>query len=159
MRDALSIFDRVVSFCGKNITRQAVSEILNVLDYETYFKITDLIVTNQIPQLLVEFNSILAHGFDGQHFISGLAGHFRDLMVCKNNKTIALMEVGEETQKKYAEQTAKCDFPFLVRALEIASDCDLKYKTSRTPRLLVELALMQLASLTYEGDKKKMMDI
>ena len=159
MRDALSIFDRVVSFCGKNITRQAVSEILNVLDYDTYFKITDLIVTNQIPQLLVEFNSILAHGFDGQHFISGLAGHFRDLMVCKNNKTIALMEVGEETQKKYAEQTAKCDFPFLVRALEIASDCDLKYKTSRTPRLLVELALMQLASLTYEGDKKKMMEI
>ena len=159
MRDALSIFDRVVSFCGKTITRQAVSEILNVLDYDTYFKITDLIVSNNIPQLLVEFNSILAHGFDGQHFIAGLAGHFRDLMVCKNGKTISLMEVGEETQKKYAEQTAKCDFPFLVRALEIASDCDLKYKTSRTPRLLVELALMQLASLTYEGDKKKMMDI
>ena len=81
MRDALSIFDRVVSFCGKTITRQAVSEILNVLDYDTYFKVTDLIVSNNIPQLLIEFNSILAHGFDGQHFIAGLAGHFRDLMV------------------------------------------------------------------------------
>ena len=159
MRDALSIFDRVVSFCGKTITRQAVSEILNVLDYDTYFKVTDLIVSNNIPQLLIEFNSILAHGFDGQHFISGLAGHFRDLMVCKNSQTVSLMEVGEETQKKYIEQTTKCDFPFLVEALRIATQCDLEYKTSRTPRLLVELALMQLASLTYQGDKKKMMDI
>ena len=159
MRDALSIFDRVVSFCGKTITRQAVSEILNVLDYDTYFKVTDLIVSNNIPQLLIEFNSILAHGFDGQHFIAGLAGHFRDLMVCKNSQTVSLMEVGEETQKKYIEQTTKCDFPFLVEALRIATQCDLEYKTSRTPRLLVELALMQLASLTYQGDKKKMMDI
>ena len=145
MRDALSIFDRVVSFCGKTITRQAVSEILNVLDYDTYFKVTDLIVSNNIPQLLIEFNSILAHGFDGQHFIAGLAGHFRDLMVCKNSQTVSLMEVGEETQKKYIEQTNKCDFPFLVEALRIATQCDLEYKTSRTPRLLVELALMQLA--------------
>ena len=159
MRDALSIFDRVVSFCGKTITRQAVSEILNVLDYDTYFKITDLILQNNIPQLLVEFNGILAHGFDGQHFIAGLAGHFRDLMVCKNSKTIALMEVGEETKRKYATQSEQCDFPFLIKALEITTKCDLEYKTSRTPRLLVELTLMQLASLTFEGDKKKMMDI
>ena len=138
---------------------EAVSEILNVLDYDTFFKITDLILANNIPDLLVEFNSILSHGFDGQHFIAGLAGHFRDLMVCKNEKTIPLMELGEETKKKYATQTAQCDFPFLVKALEITSDCDLKYKTSRMPRLLVELTLMQLASLTFEGDKKKMMDI
>ena len=159
MRDALSIFDRVVSFCGEHITKEAVSEILNVLDYDTFFKITDLILANNIPDLLVEFNSILSHGFDGQHFIAGLAGHFRDLMVCKNEKTIPLMELGDETKKKYATQTAQCDFPFLVKALEITSDCDLKYKTSRMPRLLVELTLMQLASLTFEGDKKKMMDI
>ena len=159
MRDALSIFDRVVSFCGEHITKEAVSEILNVLDYDTFFKITDLILANTIPDLLVEFNSILSHGFDGQHFIAGLAGHFRDLMVCKNEKTIPLMELGDETKKKYATQTAQCDFPFLVKALEITSDCDLKYKTSRMPRLLVELTLMQLASLTFEGDKKKMMDI
>ena len=159
MRDALSIFDRVVSFCGTNITRQAVSEILNVLDYDTYFKITDLIVSNNIPQLLIEFNKIIAEGFDGQHFVAGLASHFRDLMVCKNGQTVKLMEVGEETQKKYLEQTKKCDFPFLVEALKLTSECDLKYKSSRTPRLLVELLLMQLASLTYIGDKKKMMDI
>lgn len=159
MRDALSTFDRVVSFCGKNITRQAVSEILNVLDYETYFKTTDLILTNNIPQLLVEFNKIISEGFDGHHFVSGLASHFRDLMVCKNNATVKLMEVGEETQKRYLEQTQKADFQFLVQALEITTECDLKYKTSRTPRLMVELMLMQLASLTYQGDKKKMMNI
>lgn len=159
MRDALSIFDRVVSFCGTNITRQAVSEILNVLDYDTYFKITDLIVSNNIPQLLIEFSKIIAEGFDGQHFVAGLASHFRDLMVCKNGQTVKLMEVGEETQKKYLEQTKKCDFPFLVEALKLTSECDLRYKSSRTPRLLVELLLMQLASLTYIGDKKKMMDI
>lgn len=159
MRDALSTFDRVVSFCGSNITRQAVSEILNVLDYETYFKTTDLILSNNIPQLLVEFNKIISEGFDGHHFVSGLASHFRDLMVCKNNQTIKLMEVGEETQKRYLEQTQKSDFQFLIQALEITNDCDLKYKTSRTPRLMVELMLMQLASLTFAGDKKKMMDI
>lgn len=159
MRDALSTFDRVVSFCGNTITRQAVSEILNVLDYETYFKTTDLILINNIPKLLIEFNKIISEGFDGHHFVSGLASHFRDLMVCKNNATIKLMEVGEEIQKRYLEQTQKADFQFLIQALEITNDCDLKYKTSRTPRLMVELMLMQLASLTYQGDKKKMMDI
>ncbi|MBQ0740708.1 DNA polymerase III subunit gamma/tau, partial [Aquimarina celericrescens] len=89
-----SIFDRVVSFSGKNLTRQAVTENLNVLDYETYFTATDLIIDNNIPQLLLEFNEILAQGFDGHHFISGLASHFRDLLVCKNQATIHLLEVG-----------------------------------------------------------------
>src|SRR5690554_8231350 len=87
MRDALSIFDRVVSFSGKNLTRQAVTENLNVLDYETYFTSTDFILENNIPSLLVQFNSILAKGFDGHHYIAGLASHFRDLMVCKNSET------------------------------------------------------------------------
>lgn len=159
MRDALSTFDRVVSFCGKNITRQQVSEILNVLDYDTYFKITDLILSNNIPQLLVEFNQIISEGFDGQHFVTGLASHLRDLIVCKNNITIKLLEVGEETRNKYIQQTQRTDTEFLMNALTLVNDCDLKYKTSRTPRLMVELMLMQLASLTFEGDKKKMMDI
>lgn len=159
MRDALSTFDRVVSFTGKNITRQAVSEILNVLDYDTYFKVTDLILANNIPQLLIEFNRIISGGFDGHHFVSGLATHFRDLMVCKNKATIGLIEVGEETRNKYLEQTQNADFEFLIKALDIANDCDLKYKTSRSPRLMVELMLMQLASLTYQGDKKKMMHL
>mgnify|MGYP000965751876 CR=1 FL=1 len=158
MRDALSIFDRVVSFSGEKITRQATSEILNVLDYEVYFKVTDLILDNKLPELLIAFNDSIAQGFDGNHFIAGLASHFRDLMVCKNPTTISLMEVGEETQKKYAEQSVRATVPFLMEAIAIANDCDLKYRTSKNQRLLVEVALMQLASLTYEGDKKKMMD-
>ncbi|WP_392447766.1 DNA polymerase III subunit gamma/tau [Capnocytophaga canis] len=158
MRDALSIFDRVVSFSGDRITRQATSEILNVLDYETYFNVTDLILKNKLPDLLVTFNNIIAQGFDGHHFISGLASHFRDLMVCKNMSTISLMEMGEETKRKYAQQTQQTSVPFLMEAITIANDCDLKYRTSKNQRLLVEIALMQLASLTFEGDKKKMMD-
>ena len=159
MRDALSIFDRVVSFSGDKITRQATSEILNVLDYEVYFKVTDLILDNKLPDLLLELNTVIAQGFDGNHFIAGLASHFRDLMVCKNQATISLMEVGEETRKKYTEQSERATVPFLMEAIRIANDCDLSYRNSKNQRLLVEIALMQLASLTYEGDKKKMMDI
>ncbi len=158
MRDALSIFDRVVSFSGDKITRQATSEILNVLDYEVYFKVTDLILDNKLPDLLLELNTVIAQGFDGNHFIAGLASHFRDLMVCKNQATISLMEVGEETRKKYTEQSERATVPFLMEAIRIANDCDLSYRNSKNQRLLVEIALMQLASLTYEGDKKKIMD-
>ncbi|WP_454966517.1 DNA polymerase III subunit gamma/tau [Capnocytophaga leadbetteri] len=158
MRDALSIFDRVVSFSGDKITRQATSEILNVLDYEVYFKVTDLILDNKLPDLLLELNTVIAQGFEGNHFIAGLASHFRDLMVCKNQVTISLIDVGEETQKKYAEQSARATVPFLMEAIRIANDCDLSYRNSKNQRLLVEIVLMQLASLTYEGDKKKMMD-
>ena len=158
MRDALSIFDRVVSFSGDKITRQATSEILNVLDYEVYFKVTDLILDNKLPDLLLELNTVIAQGFDGNHFIAGLASHFRDLMVCKNKVTISLMEVGKETRKKYTEQSERATVPFLMEAIRIANDCDLSYRNSKNQRLLVEIALMQLASLTYEGDKKKMMD-
>ena len=158
MRDALSIFDRVVSFSGDKITRQATSEILNVLDYEVYFKVTDLILDNKLPDLLLELNTVIEQGFDGNHFIAGLASHFRDLMVCKNQATISLMEVGEETRKKYTEQSERATVPFLMEAIRIANDCDLSYRNSKNQRLLVEIALMQLASLTYEGDKKKMMD-
>ncbi len=156
MRDALSIFDRVVSFSGKNLTRQAVTENLNVLDYETYFKATDLILQNNIPQLLIEFNEILAQGFDGHHYIAGLASHFRDLLVCKSPATINLLEVGEQTKAKYLEQSQKAPHDFLIKGIELANDCDLKYKTSRNQRLLVELCLMQLASVlvTPDGEKK-----
>ena len=99
MRDALSIFDRVVSFTGKNLTRQAVTENLNVLDYDTYFSSTDLILENKIPELLLQFNDTLSKGFDGHHFIAGLASHFRDLLVCKTPETIALLEVGEKPRQ------------------------------------------------------------
>lgn len=154
MRDALSIFDRVVSFSGKNLTRQAVTENLNVLDYETYFKSTELILENNIPDLLLHFNEILAKGFDGHHYIAGLASHFRDLLVCKNEQTIELLEVGDETKENYLTQSRQASNAFLLKAIELANDCDLKYKSSKNQRLLVELCLMQLASITFDGEKK-----
>lgn len=154
MRDALSIFDRVVSFSGKNLTRQAVTENLNVLDYETYFTSTDLILENKIPELLLQFNETLAKGFDGHHYIAGLASHFRDLMVCKNEHTVELLEVGEDTKIKYMEQCRKTSYDFLMKGIELANDCDLKFKSSKNQRLLVELTLMQLASITFDGEKK-----
>ena len=155
MRDALSIFDRVVSFCGNNLTRQAVTENLNVLDFETYINVTDLIIDNKIPELLMYYNEILSKGFDGHHFIAGLASHFRDLLVCKTPTTISLLEVGEQAQKLYEIQSQKTTQDFLLEGIQIANDCDLKYKISQNQRLLVELCLMQLASITFDGEKKK----
>ncbi len=154
MRDALSIFDRVVSFSGKNLTRKAVTENLNVLDYDTYFSTTDLILKHDIPGLLLLFNKTLALGFDGHHFISGLASHFRDLMVCKHQETIELLEVGESAKKNYLEQSKQTSNSFLLQALNIANECDLKYKTSKNQRLLVELSLMKLASIDFGAEKK-----
>ena len=155
LRDALSIFDRVVSFSGENLTREAVTENLNVLDYTYYFNITDLVIQNDIPQVLLAYNEILSKGFDGHHFIMGLASHFRDLLVCKNQQTISLLEVGDQVKKMYLEQSQQTPHNFLIEALDIANSCDLKFKTSRNQRLLVELCLMQLSSLTAQGEKKK----
>ena len=155
MRDALSIFDRVVSFSGKNLTRQAVTENLNVLDYDTFFEATDFILANKIPELLLHFNHILSKGFDGHHFITGLASHFRDLLVCKTPQTIELLEVGDDTKNTYRTQSESTSQAFLINAIELANNCDLKYKTSKNQRLLVELCLMQLASITFDGEKKK----
>ena len=154
MRDALSIFDRVVSFSGKNLTRKAVTENLNVLDYDTYFSTTQLILENNIPQLLILFNKTLSLGFDGHHFITGLASHFRDLMVCQHPETLPLLEVGEDVKEQYKQQAAQATREFLLQALDMANACDLKYKTSKNQRLLVELTLMQLASITFDGEKK-----
>jgi DNA polymerase III subunit gamma/tau len=156
MRDALSIFDRVVSYCGNNLTRQAVTENLNVLDFEYYIKITDLIIENNIPELLVAYNDILAKGFDGHHFIAGLASHFRDLLVCKNPATLTLLEAGEQAQQLYYTQSQKTSQQFLLEAIELANACDFKYKNSQNQRLLVELCLMQLASILFDGEKKKL---
>ena len=154
MRDALSIFDRVVSFSGSELTRKAVTENLNVLDYDTYFEATDLILEHNIPNLLLLFNKTLSLGFDGHHFISGLASHFRDLMVCQHPDTIILLEVGEAAQQLYRDQSKRTSPSFLLQGLDIANDCDLKYKTSKNQRLLVELTLMKLASINFDGEKK-----
>jgi DNA polymerase-3 subunit gamma/tau len=155
MRDALSIFDRVVSFSGKNLTREAVTENLNVLDYDSYFNMTDLLLTNNIPGVLNAFNTILGKGFEGHHFINGLASHFRDLLVAKDKATIELLEVGDTAKKKYLEQAIKASIPFLLQSINKANDCDLNYRASKNQRLLVELTLMQIASITFDGEKKK----
>ncbi len=155
MRDALSIFDRVVSYSGNNITRQAVTENLNVLDYDTYFTVTDQILKNDIPALLLSLNNIVVTGFDTHHFIAGLASHFRDLMVCQNPQTINLLEVSQQIKERYHEQAKSTSAVFLVNAIELANTCDLQYKTSKNQRLLVELCLMKLASIGIEDEKKK----
>ena len=155
MRDALSIFDRVVSFSGKELTRQAVTENLNVLDYDVYFESTDLLLKNEIPKILLQFNSILSKGFEGHHYINGLASHFRDLLVAKDQITITLLEVGDNAKKRYLEQSKATSISFLLAAIDKANQCDLNYKSSKNQRLLVELCLMQLASITFDGEKKK----
>ncbi len=148
MRDALSIFDQVVSYTGGNITYQKVIENLNVLDYEYYFKLTDCFLTNKVSEAILLLNDILNKGFDGNHFITGLASHFRDLLVSKDPATLPLLEVGESIRHRYQEQSQKCDQKFLYRAMKLINDCDLNYKVSKNKRLLVELALIQCAQLT-----------
>lgn len=155
MRDALSTYDRVISFSGNKLTREAVTENLNVLDYETFFRTTDLLLDNNIPEVLIYFNEILAKGFDGQHFIAGLASHFRDLMVSKNQQTIALLEVGERTKSKYFEQSQATSYSFLQDGIDLANSCDFNYKMSQNQRLHVELCLMKLASLTDPNSPEK----
>jgi DNA polymerase-3 subunit gamma/tau len=155
MRDALSIFDQIVSFCDNNITYDAVIKNLNILDYDYYFKITDFILEGNIHQSLLILNDVLENGFDGHNFIVGLGGHFRNLLVCKDPITLKLLEVGDKIKARYNEQSAKAPAKFLIEGLSIVGDADVHYKTSKNQRLLVELALMKLSSLTaLEGEKK-----
>ena len=148
MRDALSIFDQVVSFTGGNITYQGVIENLNVLDYEYYFRLVDLFLENKAANTMVLLNEILRKGFDAHHFITGLASHFRDLLVSKDPITLPLLEVGASIRERYQQQAQKCDQKFLYRAMKLCNDCDLNYRTSKNKRLLVELTLIQCAQLT-----------
>ena len=148
MRDALSIFDQVASYTAGNITYQSVIENLNVLDYEYYFKLTDFFLENKVSEAMLLLNEVLKKGFDGQHFITGLASHFRDLLVSKDVATLPLLEVGKSIQTRYQEQAKKCDQKFLYRAMRLVNDCDLNYRASKNKRLLVELTLIQCAQLT-----------
>ena len=152
MRDALSIFDQVVSFTGGNITYQSVIENLNVLDYEYYFRLTDHFLENKVCDALLLLNDVLNKGFDGSHFITGLSSHFRDLLVSKDPATLPLLEVGASIRQRYQEQAQKCPLPFLYRAMKLCNDCYLNYRTSKNKRLLVELTLIQVAQITAEGD-------
>lgn len=152
MRDALSIFDQVVSFTGGHITYQSVIENLNVLDYEYYFKLTDCFLENKVSDALLLLNDVLNKGFDGSHFITGLSSHLRDLLVSKDPATLPLLEVGASIRERYQAQAQKCPLLFLYRAMKLCNDCDLNYRASKNKRLLVELTLIQVAQITTEGD-------
>lgn len=152
MRDALSIFDQVISFTGGNITYKSVIENLNVLDYDYYFRLTDCFLENRVSDALLLFNDVLNKGFDGSHFITGLASHLRDLLVSKDPVTLPLLEVGASIRQRYQEQAQKCQLSFIYRAMRLSNDCDLNYRVSKNKRLLVELTLIQVAQLTTEGD-------
>lgn len=152
MRDALSTFDQVVSFCGKNITYKDVVENLNILDYDYYFKLTDLCVAQKMSDALLLFNEILNKGFDAGHFISGLLSHLRDLLVCQDEATAKLLEVGASIRERYVAQAKACPTAFLLDGMEEVNQTELEYKQSKNKRLLVELMLIRLCQLT---DQKK----
>ena len=155
LRDALSMFDQLVSFAGTNLTYKAVVENLNVLDYDYYFKVVDAVVQENIPTALLLFDEILNNGFDGHNFITGLGEHFRNLLVCKDISTLQLLEVGVNIKDKYKEQSQKLSVPLLLKGLGIINKHDLQYKGSKNQRLQVEIALMQLCSINADAGEKK----
>ena len=150
LRDALSIFDQIVSLSGKNVTYNHVIENLNVLDFEYYFKVVDAALLKDFSSVLLTFNEILEKGFDGHNFVSGLNSHLRDLLVSKDEATIKLLEATQAIKQRYLQQTGKCPADFIFKALEAGSGCDLNYKNSKNPRLHVELLLIKLCRLTGE---------
>lgn len=157
MRDALSIFDQVVSFTGGNITYQAVIDNLNVLDYEYYFRLTEAFLSGEIRNSLLILNDILNKGFDGQNFITGLASYFRDLLVAKDPETLVLLEVGDSIRARYQQFAQACSEELLIKGIELANTCDLNYRNSRNKRLLLEITLIQLCQLntTSSGEETK----
>lgn len=167
LRDALSMFDQMVSFCNGDITYSKVVDNLNLLDKDYYFKVTDAIVNQNVGDVLNYFDQILEKGFDGQLFLNGLSEHFRNLMVCKDSATAHLLDVGESHKSKYAEQSKQANLTFLLNALNINNQFDLEYKNSRNQRLHVELALLKLCHIkdmlntatTLDELKKKVMSI
>ncbi len=154
MRDALSIFDRMVSYAGNELSAKHVSVNLNILDYDSYLTITDLLHSGDLHNAVLRFNEFIDLGFDGYHFINGLSKHFRDLLMCQNEGTLKLLEVGTETAAKFAKQAKGISPSFLLSALDLTNTYALQYKNSLHPHLQVELCLMQLASIN-EAEKKK----
>lgn len=152
LRDALSTFDQIVSYSGDKLSYKNVIENLNILDYEYYFRVTHSIISGDIPNLLLIFNEIIENGFDGQHFITGLNEHFRNLMVIKNPETIELLLASPSLKEKYLIQAKSCTADLLLKALEICNKFDLSYKTSNNKRLHIEIALMQVGQLNLEKE-------
>lgn len=158
MRDALSIFDQLVSFCGNTITYQGVIENLNVLDYEYYFRLVEAFLKGDVSNSLLIFNEVLNKGFDAHHFVTGLSSHLRDVLVSKDPQTIELLEVGHDIGERYKSQAQNCAPDFLFQALKITNDCDIDYRQSKNKRLLVELTLIRLCQLTDEKKKSNLID-
>ena len=144
MRDALSIFDQVMSFTNGNISYQAVIDNLNVLDYEYYFRLTESLLKGSVKGSMLILNEILSKGFDGQNVATGLASHFRNLLVCKDEETLILFEVGASIRERYKEMSKHCSEHFLFNAIERMNTCDINYRASRNKRLLLELTLIQI---------------
>jgi len=155
MRDALSIFDQTVSYTGGKITYQAVIENLNVLDYEYYFKLTEAILSGSVPECLLILNDILNRGFEGQHIISGIASHFRDLLVSRDAVTAELFQVGPAIRERYTDMAKRCSSAFLYEAITIANDCDLNYRISKNKRLMLELMFIKMCQLTEKSTAVK----
>ncbi len=155
MRDALSVYDQIVSFSNNRITYQKVLENLNILDYDYYFQLTDAFLQNDIPKALLLFDEILAKGFDGHNFINSLSRHFRDLLVSKDKITLQLLETGQSIREKYMGQTDRCSVEFLYNAIELCNTCDIGYKSSKNQRLHVELTLIRLGNLMAEKKNNK----
>lgn len=153
MRDALSIFDQVVSFTQGNITYQSVIENLNVLDYEYYFRLTDYMLHNDVSGSLLLLNEVLNKGFDASNFINGLGSHFRDLLVSKDAATVSLLEVGANIREQYKAQAQRAPLPFLYKAMKLCSDCALNYRNARNKRFLIECTLIQLSQLTQPDEE------
>jgi len=147
LRDALSMFDQIVSYTNRNVTYKAVIDNLNILDYDYYFKLTDYITSSDVSNTLLLFNEILNNGFDGNNFINGLAGHFRNLLVGKDNQTIKLLEASENIKQKYLAQSNGTNLGFILTSLNLANQCDLNYKNSKNQRLQVELALIKMCHI------------
>ena len=152
MRDALSIFDQVASFCQGNITYKGVIEDLNILDSDYYFRMVDLSLENKVSDIMVLLNQIISKGFDGSGVVQGLANHIRNVMMAKDAQTLPLLETSDEQRKRFQEQAAKCPTPFLYRALRILNECDINYRQSSNKRLLVELTLIRVAQITQPDD-------
>ena len=152
MRDALSIFDQTASFCQGNITYEKVLEDLNVLDVDNYFKAIDLALECKVTEEMLLLNGVVEKGFDGGHFISGLASHVRNVLMAADASTLKLIETSDVLRQRYAEQARKCSAKFLYSALKILNECDLKYRQSSNKRLLVELTLIEVAQIQQPDD-------
>ena len=150
MRDALSIFDQVASFCGGNITYQQTIHNLNVLDYDYYFRLTDYFLGQKITECMLTLNEILTKGFEGQYFITGLSTHFRNLLVSQDEQTADLIEASQEVRNRYKEQAKRCKPQFLFKAMKLSNQCDLNYKQRQNKRLLIELTLIEMAQLSSD---------